>query len=75
MSPVAKAAIRPLVETEGLTRNDLEQVIVAGAFNTFINVKSAITIGMLPDLSLEPSCRSATLPGRARQALISKGQV
>ena len=54
---LAKAAIRlgiqALVEAEGLTENDIEQVIIAGAFGTFIDVQSAITIGMLPPLPLE----------------------
>lgn len=74
---LAKAAIRvgiqALVEAEGLTESDLEKVIIAGAFGTFIDVKSAITIGMLPDLPLERFTQVGNAAGTgARLALISQ---
>ena len=74
---LAKAAIRlgiqALVEAEGLTENDLEQVIIAGAFGTFIDVESAITIGMLPGLPLERFKQVGNAAGTgARLALISQ---
>ena len=74
---LAKAAIRvgiqALVEAEGLTEDDLEKVIIAGAFGTFIDVKSAIIIGMLPDLPLERFTQVGNAAGTgARLALISK---
>ena len=76
---LAKAAIRlgiqALVEAEGLTESDLEQVIIAGAFGTFIDVKSAITIGMLPDLPLERFTQVGNAAGTgARLALISQAE-
>ena len=76
---LAKAAIRlgiqALVEAEGLTENDLEQVIIAGAFGTFIDVESAITIGMLPDLPLERFKQVGNAAGTgARLALISQAE-
>ncbi len=39
-----------LLENVGLNLNDLEQVILAGAFGNFINIDNAIAIGLLPDL-------------------------
>jgi len=74
---LAKAAIRvgiqALVEAEGLTEDDLEKVIIAGAFGTFIDVKSAIIIGMLPDLPLERFMQVGNAAGTgARLALISQ---
>jgi uncharacterized 2Fe-2S/4Fe-4S cluster protein (DUF4445 family) len=74
---LAKAAIRlgiqALVENEGLTENNLEQIVIAGAFGTFIDVKSAIVIGMLPDLPLERFTQVGNAAGTgARLALISK---
>jgi uncharacterized 2Fe-2S/4Fe-4S cluster protein (DUF4445 family) len=74
---LAKAAIRlgiqALVGDEGLTEDDLEKIIIAGAFGTFIDVKSAITIGMLPDLPLERFSQVGNAAGTgARLALISK---
>ena len=76
---LAKAAIRlgiqALVIAEGLTENDIEQVIIAGAFGTFINVESAITIGMLPSLPLERFKQVGNAAGTgARLALISQSQ-
>jgi uncharacterized 2Fe-2S/4Fe-4S cluster protein (DUF4445 family) len=74
---LAKAAIRlgiqALVEAEGLSENDLEQVIIAGAFGTFINVESAIIIGMLPNLPMERFKQVGNAAGTgARLALISQ---
>jgi len=76
---LAKAAIRlgiqALVEAEGLSEDDLEQVIIAGAFGTFIDVESAITIGMLPELPLERFSQVGNAAGTgARMALISKAE-
>jgi uncharacterized 2Fe-2S/4Fe-4S cluster protein (DUF4445 family) len=76
---LAKAAIRlgirALVEAEGLIESDLEQVIIAGAFGTFIDVESAITIGMLPDLPLERFKQVGNAAGTgARLALISQAE-
>lgn len=76
---LAKAAIRlgiqALVETHGLTEDDLDQVIIAGAFGTFIDVSSAITIGMLPSLPLERYTQVGNAAGTgARLALISLSQ-
>ena len=50
----AKAAMyagcQTLVKSVGMTCNDIEQVIIAGAFGSYINIERAITIGLLPDL-------------------------
>ena len=74
---LAKAAIRlgiqALVEAEGLTEDDIDKVLIAGAFGTFIEVPSAIKIGMLPDLPLERFEQVGNAAGTgARLALISK---
>jgi uncharacterized 2Fe-2S/4Fe-4S cluster protein (DUF4445 family) len=54
---LAKAAIRAgiklLVEQAGLTEMDIDRVIVAGAFGSYIDLANAITIGMFPPLPLE----------------------
>jgi uncharacterized 2Fe-2S/4Fe-4S cluster protein (DUF4445 family) len=39
-----------LLDSVGLKLEDLEQVILAGAFGSFINLENAITIGLMPDL-------------------------
>jgi uncharacterized 2Fe-2S/4Fe-4S cluster protein (DUF4445 family) len=49
----AKAAIYAgfsiLARSVGLTLNDVEQVLIGGAFGQYINVSNAILIGLLPD--------------------------
>jgi uncharacterized 2Fe-2S/4Fe-4S cluster protein (DUF4445 family) len=76
---LAKSAIRvgiqALVAAEGLEESDIEQVIIAGAFGTFIDVESAITIRMLPPLPLERFSQVGNAAGTgARLALISMAQ-
>ena len=44
--------IQILLEANGKTEQDIDEVIVAGAFGSYIDITSAITIGMLPDLPL-----------------------
>ncbi len=51
----AKAAIyagcKTLVEEVGLRITDLEQIILAGAFGSFIDLDSAMTVGLLPEVA------------------------
>jgi uncharacterized 2Fe-2S/4Fe-4S cluster protein (DUF4445 family) len=73
----AKAAIRlgieALLEDAGLVEADIDRVIIAGAFGTFIDVQSAIAIGMLPPLPLERFQQVGNAAGTgARLALISR---
>lgn len=53
---LAKAAIRAgiqvLLEANGCAEDEIKQVIIAGAFGTYIDVASAMTVGMLPALPL-----------------------
>jgi uncharacterized 2Fe-2S/4Fe-4S cluster protein (DUF4445 family) len=76
---LAKAAIRlgirALVEAEGLTEESIAQVILAGAFGTYIDVESAIEIGMLPALPLGRFRQVGNAAGMgARMALVSRTQ-
>jgi len=76
---LAKAAIRSgiqaLVAAVGLSETDIEQVIIAGAFGTFIDIGSAVEIGMLPPLPLERFTQVGNAAGTgARMALISTTQ-
>jgi uncharacterized 2Fe-2S/4Fe-4S cluster protein (DUF4445 family) len=76
---LAKAAIRvgvrALVEAEGLTEDRIEEVMIAGAFGTFIDVDSAVTIGMLPSLPPDRFKQVGNAAGTgARLALISRSQ-
>jgi len=53
----SKAAMYTILETittsVGMTLKDLKRFYVAGTFGSFIDPRSAITIGMLPDLPAE----------------------
>jgi len=61
-----------LLQANGCSDDDLRQVIIAGAFGTYIDVSSAITIGMLPSLPLERFRQVGNAAGTgARLALIS----
>ncbi len=42
-----------LIDSVGLKLQDMEQVILAGAFGSFINMENAIAIGLMPDLPRE----------------------
>jgi uncharacterized 2Fe-2S/4Fe-4S cluster protein (DUF4445 family) len=76
---LAKAAIRlgtrALAESAGIREDQIEEVIIAGAFGTFIDVESAVTIGMLPALPLDHFRQVGNAAGTgARLALISRNQ-
>ena len=74
---LAKGAIRcgidTLLQDAGITASDLSQVIIAGAFGTYIDIGSAITIGLLPELPLDRVSQVGNAAGTgARLALISR---
>ncbi len=74
---LAKGAIRAatdqLLEKTGYSEKDLDQVVIAGAFGNYIDVGSALTIGMLPDLPFNRFAQVGNAAGEgARQALISE---
>jgi uncharacterized 2Fe-2S/4Fe-4S cluster protein (DUF4445 family) len=76
---LAKGAIRcgieSLLQDAGISSGDVDQVIIAGAFGTYIDVESAITIGLLPGLPLERVSQVGNAAGTgARLALISQVQ-
>lgn len=74
---MAKSAIRvgieTLLEAAGIETEDLKSFIIAGAFGSYININSAITIGMFPDLPRDRFSQVGNAAGGgARQVLISK---
>ena len=73
---LAKAAIRTgiqiAMETNGCSEAEIERVIIAGAFGSYINVASAVNIGMLPSLPLGCFQQVGNAAGMgAKMALIS----
>jgi len=47
------AAVRVLMESTQTKSEDLEGIYIAGGFGNFLNVRQAVTVGMLPDLPAE----------------------
>ena len=47
------AGCKTLVEGVGLQVTDLEQIILAGAFGSYIDLDSAMTVGLLPEIAPE----------------------
>ncbi|RCK76077.1 MAG: Methyltransferase corrinoid activation protein [Anaerolineae bacterium] len=74
---LAKGAIRAginiLLMEAALQPQDLDAFIIAGAFGTYIDIKSAMKIGMFPFLPLEKCQQVGNAAGLgARQMLLSK---
>jgi uncharacterized 2Fe-2S/4Fe-4S cluster protein (DUF4445 family) len=72
---LAKAAIQAgrkiLLKEAGLEENDIEEVILAGAFGSFINPESARRIGLIPVAIPSRAVGNASLFG-AKRALLSR---
>lgn len=73
---LAKAAIRAgqeaLLHRAALREEDIDEVIIAGAFGTYLSVPNAIKIGLFPDLPLRCFRQVGNAAGMgAVQALIS----
>jgi uncharacterized 2Fe-2S/4Fe-4S cluster protein (DUF4445 family) len=76
---LAKGAIRTgisaLLQSRGIGSNEIDEVIIAGAFGSYVDVASAITIGMLPALPLDRFQQVGNAAGAgARLALLSRRQ-
>ncbi len=47
------AAIQTLIRTAGATDDELDEILLAGAFGNYIRVESAMRIGLIPDVGVE----------------------
>jgi uncharacterized 2Fe-2S/4Fe-4S cluster protein (DUF4445 family) len=73
---LAKSAIRVgveiLLKNAGLTYTELDEFIVAGAFGTYLDLRSAVRTGMFPPLPLERFRQVGNAAGvGAKQVLVS----
>jgi uncharacterized 2Fe-2S/4Fe-4S cluster protein (DUF4445 family) len=67
------AGIELLLAAAGIDGGKLEEVVVAGAFGTYLDVRSAIRIGLLPALPLDRVRQVGNAAGAgARQLLLSR---
>jgi uncharacterized 2Fe-2S/4Fe-4S cluster protein (DUF4445 family) len=76
---LAKGAIRTgvdvLLESRNLEPSQVDRVIIAGAFGSYIDVASAIGIGMLPEMDLDRFSQVGNAAGMgAKMALISMSE-
>ena len=74
---LAKAAIRAGIElllaAAGIDADALDEVVVAGAFGTYLDVASAVAAGMLPRLPTERYRQVGNAAGLgAQQLLVSR---
>jgi uncharacterized 2Fe-2S/4Fe-4S cluster protein (DUF4445 family) len=74
---LAKAAMHAgakiLMKEKRLTEEDLDHVYIAGAFGRYVNPKSAIIIGLIPNVPIEKvSFVGNTAISGAKMSLISK---
>jgi uncharacterized 2Fe-2S/4Fe-4S cluster protein (DUF4445 family) len=76
---LAKGAMRTgievLLRNSALRADEVDQIIIAGAFGTYVDVSSAMAIGMLPRLPLDRFRQVGNAAGTgARLALISRSK-
>jgi uncharacterized 2Fe-2S/4Fe-4S cluster protein (DUF4445 family) len=70
-----RAGIQILLEAQGLSEQEIDRVIIAGAFGTYIDVSSAVAIGMLPSLPLDRFRQVGNAAGTgARLVLVSRSK-
>jgi uncharacterized 2Fe-2S/4Fe-4S cluster protein (DUF4445 family) len=74
---LAKGAIRTgieiLLKEAGITAGKIDQVLMAGAFGNYINIESALALGLLPKVAYEKIIPVGNAAGTgARIALISE---
>jgi uncharacterized 2Fe-2S/4Fe-4S cluster protein (DUF4445 family) len=67
-----RAGIQLLLDEADLSEQQIAQVIIAGAFGNYIDVASAVAIGMLPELPLDRFAQVGNAAGiGAKLALVS----
>jgi uncharacterized 2Fe-2S/4Fe-4S cluster protein (DUF4445 family) len=70
-----RAGIEILLSELDLVADDIDEFIIAGAFGTYIDVSSAVTIGMFPSLPVDRFRQVGNAAGiGAKLALLSTGQ-
>ena len=73
---LAKGAIRAGVEVllveAGIADEDIESFVVAGAFGTYLDLESAVRIGMFPDLPRERFRQAGNAAGTGRANCCSR---
>jgi uncharacterized 2Fe-2S/4Fe-4S cluster protein (DUF4445 family) len=76
---LAKGAIRAGIEVllgeAGIRAGEIDDFVVAGAFGTYLDLRSAVRVGMFPDLPIERYRQVGNAAGAgARTMLVSRRQ-
>ncbi|MBI2857870.1 MAG: DUF4445 domain-containing protein [Chloroflexi bacterium] len=70
-----RAGIQALLDNRGCPEEDIREVVIAGAFGSYIDVASAVEIGMLPPLPEERFRQVGNAAGMgAKLALVSRSE-
>ncbi len=70
-----RAGVSILLQRAGVTEEDLDEIIIAGAFGTYLDVQSGIDIGMFPRIDRHRFKQVGNAAGAgARMALLSQAQ-
>ena len=70
-----RAGIKTLLQANNKNEEDITDIIIAGAFGSYLDVSSAVEIGMLPALQLEHFHQVGNAAGMgAKRSLISTAQ-
>lgn len=69
------AAVDVLIESVGCRWEDIDQFYASGAFGQYLDLESAVTVGLYPDLQRERMIRLGNSSGEgARQVLLSNSK-
>ncbi len=70
-----RAGIATLLAVNGIPESRIDEIIIAGAFGSYIDVASAVDLGMLPPIPLERFRQVGNAAGMgAKRALLSAAQ-
>jgi uncharacterized 2Fe-2S/4Fe-4S cluster protein (DUF4445 family) len=70
-----RAGIATLLSTNGVAESQIDEIVIAGAFGSYIDVTSAIDLAMLPPVPVEKFRQVGNAAGMgAKRALISAAQ-
>ena len=70
-----RAGIEILMDNAGITFEQIDKIIIAGAFGSYIDPKNVVNIGMFPSVSINKIYQVGNAAGvGSKRVLISKSQ-
>jgi uncharacterized 2Fe-2S/4Fe-4S cluster protein (DUF4445 family) len=69
------AGVQVLLKASGRQEQEIDKVIIGGAFGSYLDINSAVAVGMLPDLASDKFIQVGNSAGMgARLALVSRAK-